>query len=194
MVPEQTWEEFVFSFTDHYESPESFRDTCRSVAPGKEKRRLTDLESKTPFSPYNLRLFCQTYFGISSVLSPLVREHKACVLPMQQPSPWKTWVLEICPASTLKKINLYGLHKYKGKTKNHREARSRILLQLEKIGPLQIQDPTVFEAIVENRGGDALDSVIAALATFWAIRNPDDLFPDSDKGNESYRIEGYVFV
>jgi hypothetical protein len=40
-------------------------------------------------------------------------------------------------------------------------------------------------------GGDALDSVIAALATFKALRDP--AFP-AVESNDAYALEGYVYV
>ena len=44
---------------------------------------------------------------------------------------------------------------------------------------------------MEDKGGDALDSVIAAMAAFNAIHNVDGLIPD-DNGN--WKTEGYVYV
>jgi hypothetical protein len=54
-------------------------------------------------------LFRQTCFGIRSVLAPLVRDGLVSVVPMQRPAADKPWLLEICPASTLKARNLYDL-------------------------------------------------------------------------------------
>ncbi len=42
-----------------------------------------------------------------------------------------------------------------------------------------------------DQDGDVLDSTIAALVTFSAIRNPKELFPEGD-GN--YSIEGYIYT
>ena len=186
-----SWVDFVMRFPIRYQDPESFRRACREFAQGKELRRATDLEGKTPFSPYNLRLFRQTYFGISKLLEPLISEQRASVFPMQRPLSNESWILEICPASTLKKLGLYRGYRYKGKTANHRDGRLAILTEIERNGDLTFRDPSIRANVIGDRGGDALDSVIAALATFRAIRDPERLFP---KDHKSYAIEGYVYT
>jgi hypothetical protein len=107
LVAQADWKDFILSFPTMYPDAEAFRQACRSAAEGREHRRLTDRQSRTPFSPYNLRLYRQTYFGLREVLYPLVRDRQAAVLPMQRPCRDKAWVLEICPASTLKREGLY---------------------------------------------------------------------------------------
>jgi hypothetical protein len=72
LVKMDTWEDFALSFPDRYASPEVFRETCCATTDGSELKRVTDRESHTPFSPYNIRLYRQTYFGISDVLAPVV--------------------------------------------------------------------------------------------------------------------------
>ena len=54
---------------------------------------------------------------------------------------------------------------------------------------VKIEWDDVQQTIIEDKGGDALDSVIAAMATFTAIRNEDVLIPDD---NGLWMIEGYV--
>ncbi|GAF97778.1 unnamed protein product, partial [marine sediment metagenome] len=93
LVKQGSWDDFVLSFPDNYSSPEEFRRVCRVAAGDSELKRVTDLESHTPFSPYNLRLYRQTYFGIRDVLHPLVRDHLAYVLPMQSALPDRPWIL-----------------------------------------------------------------------------------------------------
>jgi hypothetical protein len=187
LVKEHTWEEFVVSFEDRYKSPEEFRKICTLAGGCKELRRFTDIEAKTPFSPYNLRLYRQTYFGIRDVLAPLIRDTMICVLPMQNPLPGRAWVVEICPASTLKRENL-GLS-YKGRGETKTTARARILEGIEKTGVLKIKNRALRSTVLENPGGDALDSVIAAFATFKALRKGFAF----DK-TSPYAIEGWVYV
>lgn len=117
LIKGASWEEFVLGFGGRYQSPEDFKETSSIAADGCELMRATDDESKTPFSAYNLRLFRQTYFGIRDLLAPLVKEKLACILPMQQPSEGKPWIVEVCPASTLKKLGLYYDYHYKGRKK-----------------------------------------------------------------------------
>ncbi len=69
---DQTWLQFIHSFAQRFPSPQHFRDQCFKAAHGREIKRATDIESKTPFSPYNLRLYRQTYYGLRDVIGPLV--------------------------------------------------------------------------------------------------------------------------
>jgi hypothetical protein len=187
LVKEESWEKFVVSFEGNYNSPGDFRMGCRSASSGKELKRFTDVKSKTPFSPYNLRLYRQTYFGIRDVLGPLIRNNTVCVLPMQEPLPAIAWVLEICPASSLKREKLSL--SYKGRGEENRTTRVRILDSIEKTGALKIKESSLRVTIVDNSGGDALDSVIAAFATFRALRS--GLVFDK---NSPYALEGWVYV
>jgi hypothetical protein len=188
LVKMDTWEDFAVSFPDCYASPEVFRETCRAATDGSELKRVTDRESHTPFSPYNIRLYRQTYFGISNVLAPVVRDQVACVLPMQTALPDKPWILEICPASTLKREYLYW--PYKGKSHEHREGRARILAAIEQSAHLSLSD-ALRSVILDDPGGDALDSVIAAFAVFRTLRNPAGVVAMWDS---VYALEGCVYV
>lgn len=187
LVRGRSWEEFVLTFEEAYKSPEDFRELCRSEAKGRELKRITDIESRTPFSPYNLRLYRQTYFGIRDVLATLIKTDTACILPMHQPLDGKAWVLEICPASTLKRENLST--SYKGRAEVRRAARLMILQAIEEKLQLRVAKSAIRSKIVSDIGGDALDSVIAVLATFKAFRNTFALDAPCP-----YDIEGWVYV
>ena len=194
LVKETTWQEFVLRFGGHYPTAEAFRRRCR--APGRpERKRLTDIAAKTPFSPYHLWLHRQTFHGIRDLLAPLVRRGRACVAPMQSLEPGKAWVLEICPASTLKRLSQEmgrRLHiPYKGKAPGRRRARRRILADLECEAGVVIGDRALRKAILADSEGDALDSVVAALGTARALRHPE--FPRPD-WKPIYAIEGYVYA
>lgn len=187
LVKEESWEKFVLSFQASYTGPEEFRTLCKLRSNDRELRRFTDSETKTPLSPYNLWLYKQTYFGIRDVLGPLIRHTTVCVLPMQKPLPDRAWVLEICPASTLKKQNL-GFP-YKGSGEMKRTARVKILEGIKKTGLLKIEKSALRSKILEDRGGDALDCVIAAFATFRALKNGFAF----DKSSP-YNLEGWVYT
>jgi len=190
LVEVNSWEEFVLSFSNRYPGPKEFRDACWVAAGNRELKRDTDKVSQTPFSPYNRRLYRQTYYGIRDVLAPLVRDQLACVLPMQRTSPGKPWLFEVCPASTLKQI--IGPHlQYKGSSKKNSAGRARILERIKETGALLIQTSALRSKILDDPDGDALDSVIAAFATFRALRN---LARFSVQGSDSYVLEGYVYV
>ncbi|MBE2271679.1 MAG: hypothetical protein IAE80_25825 [Anaerolinea sp.] len=149
-----TWQGFVTSFGARYPDVMDFRAMSLGWRGG---RRNTDIETKTPFPPHNLRLFRQTYFGIRDVLAPLVASDQVRVLPMQDAVAEKPRLLEICPASTLKEERMY--FPYKGSA--NRVGRERIWNWLLANG-LQADAP---RRILDDREGDALDSVIAA----WTV-------------------------
>lgn len=187
----KTWEDFVLEFPTRYKSAEAFREACRQTDRGSELKRQTDIEALTPFSPYNLWIYKQTYYGISEVLRPFVRNGHACILPFQEPVAGKPWILEVCPASTLKRLMKVGVPSYKGSEEDKRENRREILGVVMKEGVAFVKDAGLEEKIIANKGGDALDSVIAALAVFRALRLQ-HVPPGGDKS--SYAIEGYVFA
>ena len=195
LVDEKTWEEFVRAFPGRFADPVEFRAACRQRAAGKDLKRRTDRETRTPFAAYNLWLFRQTFYGIRDVLGPLVRNRSACVLPMQAARPGEPWVLEACPASTLKRLEA-EIHQrlyvpYKGKQPEHREARGRILSALGGECGVVLADRRLRETIVADPEGDALDSVIAALAVAHALR--DATFP-RPAWCPAYALEGYVYA
>ncbi len=132
-------------------------------------------------------MFRQTYFGIKDILAPLVIDRAACVLPMQQPEQYKPWIIEICPASTLKNLNLYG--GYKGNSREARKKREHVLNEIQIIGFAKVKEE-LWSVIIDNRKGDAIDSVIAAVAVSRTIQD-NVLLTVRD---EDYSIEGHVYV
>lgn len=187
LVEEGSWEEWVLAFKDLYASPEQFRGLCTVTSGGKELKRLTDVEKRTPFSPYNLRLYRQTFFGIKDVLGSLITDSAVSILPMQKPVPGKSWVIETCPASTLKREGL--ILPYKGEGEKKRSAREKILGCMQNTGILKIKKSALHSTIIDNRDGDALDSVIAAFAAFRALRGGLTF-----EKNSPYALEGWVYV
>jgi hypothetical protein len=83
------WDPFVRSFAATFPDCESFRTLCRQKANGRELKRRTDRETRTPFSAYNLRLYRQTYFGIRDVIGTLLQTGSAWFAPMEKRSPDK---------------------------------------------------------------------------------------------------------
>lgn len=184
----QNWERFIAHFKARYPTPEVFRTACYRMAEGREKKRRTDNEARTPFCPYNRRLFQQTYYGIREVLAPLVEEDRARVLPMQPPMPGKLLLLEICPASTLKRHNIYP--SYKGRSVERRQARVKIMEWLEERG-VHFTPVSLRERAIQNMEGDALDSVIAAWTAHCVVAS---VVAGWQAEEEVYRIEGRVYV
>lgn len=60
-----------------------------------------------------------------------------------------------------------------------------------RTGDLLIQPSALWSKVLDDPDGDALESVIAAFATFRALRN---LARSSVQGSDSYALEGYVYV
>lgn len=186
MAPED-WRDFVVQFADRFSAPESFANWCRSSARGKELKRTTDQIARTPFSVYNLRMFRQTYWGIAGVLGPLVAEDCVSVLPMQQPIGSQPWLMETCPASLLKRFSLYV--PYKGKGIHYRHERKAITAALVRGHLLEVSNK-IANVIADDPGGDALDAVIAGVATTSAVTHRD--FPRIAWRDE-YAVEACVY-
>ncbi len=192
LIAAESWADFVAGFPDRFPSEGEFRETCSDTAyrdwGRKELRRQTDIEAKAPFCAYNLRIFRQTYYGISELLRPLVADNLVNIPPLHFSEDDAPWVMEVCPASTLKASGLYGSYK---DARGSVESRDNILLALKNAGRVAFSNGDVRERVLADRQGDALDSVIAADATFRAISNPERIvrahrFP--------YYLEAYIYV
>ncbi len=188
LVKDKSWKGFAERFATKYTTHDDFRMKCRACENGTELKRVTDIDTKTPFSPYNLRMYRQTYFGIRYILSPLIRNREVSVLPMMKPQIDKPSILEVCPASTLKKAGLYV--PYKGNTSKHLTARSQILERAAKDIDTNINLDRVKSITLADPNGDAIDSTLAAIASFQAMMKPESL-TTKDKVR---MIEGYVYV
>ena len=190
MVDEDSWTAFVSAFPSRYPSLANFDADCHAASGGKEWKRLCDVETKAPFSPYNRRVIFQTYYGIRDLLLPLVVNGKATVPPIHQVQGNVPWLLEVCPAGALKAAGLYK-PPYKGRSASHFDARSHILKSLENDGSIQAVPPGLRDTILSNAGGDALDSVVAAAVTARTVNNPASIAAMS---GEPYNVEGCIYV
>ena len=189
LIKANSWETFVLSFAERFRDPEDFRAWCTEQGKGKELKRRTDELAKTPFSPYNLRLFRQTYWGIAGVLAPLVTTKSAVILPMQAPRRGLPWLLETCPASLLKRLDQYV--SYKGPDSRHRKGRRRIVTSIQRDESLRFADSWIIKKVLADTGGDALDAVLAALAAFKALHRPEFPYPDWHK---DFALEALVYM
>ncbi len=163
LIAEASWTDFIEAF-DHLDAP-AFRAHCRSRCNGTEPKRDTDREAKTPWCAFNIRLYRQSFHGMAELLRPLVTTGRAVALPMQPPSPGLPWLVEICPASALRRFGWRGSYKGRGLGDQRRLILSR-LIEARLLRPLPA---ALEERVVENAGGDALDSILAALATLAAL-------------------------
>jgi len=185
-VGKAKWENWVVSFEKRFgPDPDDFRRFCLRISDGKELKRVTDQEAGTPFSSYNLRLYRQTYFGIRDILSPLVKRQEVSVLPMQEPLPKKPWLVEVCPASTLKKLGMRI--SYKGKGAKYRLGRKTILSTIKTQGQVDVPAKIRSRAIGDAEG-DALDGIIATFSAFHSIKDSNRIVV-----TKTHMKEGYVF-
>ena len=113
---------------------------------------------------------------------------RAVVLPMDAPRTGLPWLIETCPASTLKHAGLYP--SYKGRSSAARAARRGIVDGLVRRGWLAPLSPGLRRLALDNTGGDALDSMIAAMAIGRAYAAGEFTRTSSD-GAEA--IEGRVY-
>ena len=96
-------------------------------------------------------------------------------------------LLETCPASALKAAGMYL--SYKGRSPAHRTARKKILGLLEE-GGVSLENGGLRSVLLDNAGGDALDSVICAWIAGRVVSDPGRLFPAL---RPEHRVEGYVY-
>src|SRR5262245_28600918 len=111
----QSWVQLAGEFGVRFPLPEDFREHCRTLANGTERRRVCDREARVPFAAYNLRIYRQTFYGVRDVLAAAITRGVAAVIPMQEYASDRAWIIEACPASTLKSLDLY--RPYKGADK-----------------------------------------------------------------------------
>ena len=169
------------------EGPDALQEHCveqaRAATDGEQSylRRKTD-ERVGALSPYHWFVAAQTFYGIRNVLWPLVNESVIAVQPMDDGD--GTPVCEVYPAGTLRDVGLPA-EGYKDDTDTARQRRETIVegLQLTPLSMHGIEDH-----LVDDVGGDAIDSVLAALAAWRASR---DEFAPSDPWDAS---EGHIYI
>ena len=129
-------------------------------------RRLTDTEEKAPFDPYHYRIIYQTFYGMRDVLGPLRRRKETAILPFQyrRLASARRVLVEACPASSLKRLGLphQNYKQPEGGRLTAKRLRTRRLILDGLSRHVRISD-SHRRMIMRNGGGDALDSVIAAI-------------------------------
>jgi hypothetical protein len=188
----EDWLDFVRGFTARWPDPASFRARCRAIDGGRELRRRCDVEARTPFSPYNLRLHRQTWHAIAGVIGPLVLSGRAAAAPMQPVLAGRPVLLEACPASFLKHRG-DGLYRpYKGMSPACRAQRMAILRKLTDRGLLHPPSRIHRQRVLNDAGGDALDAVIAAVIALKESADPENLRPREGRERQD-RLEARVY-
>jgi hypothetical protein len=171
-----TWLE---NFATRFPTPEALKTSTE------DKRRECDIEAKTPFSPLNLRLYRQTYYGINDILAPL-KAAGARILPFDTVDEGKTELMEVCPASLLKREKLYL--SYKGKSEAQLQNRETISTAMAARTPFTWTEALKARAL-EDSEGDALDAILSAVCVYNVLKIPDGLAAKT----EIERFEGKVY-
>jgi|AntDeeMetagen285_2_1112576.scaffolds.fasta_scaffold14268_1 hypothetical protein len=187
IADDDDWNTFVQSFSKHtdVESMQNeYSEQARQLSDtdGVHLKRETDEKWKAR-SPYGFITRSQTFYGIGTILAPLVRDELVSVLPMQEGKSDRPWVLEIYPAATLDSLSLNR----EGYKDNTIESRERRMQNPEGIVAEEVEvDECVRERAICT--DDALDSLVAAFATFRTVR---DGPPAVD---ETSHPEGHIYV
>lgn len=168
----ETWSEAVAAVAEEFadagadEMRETLKQRARaSDADGVELKRRTD-GAVGANSPYSFITYYQTLYGIREVVAPLVADGRVAVPPMQPAG--ERNLLEIYPAGTLRRLGTVD-ETYKDGAADARRRRETILDALVESTPLSLAEG-IRNRAVEEPGGDALDSIVAAVAAARAVR------------------------
>lgn len=163
----RTWRALVSSWETRFPDAATFARECTVasvvVSGSKEQKRRTDTAAGAPMSPWNLRLFRQTYHGVR-LLRRLAGRPRVAVLPWDLPGGGEVRVVEICPAATLATAGERS-QGYKGRRSSHAAKRTHLLQVVCAEWGVSMPPPLV-DVVVGNRGGDALDAVLAAVSAY----------------------------
>src|SRR5215510_1408149 len=96
LVGARTWRSFAIRYAADFADADTFRSLMRTRHNAAEHKRMTDRIAKTPFNSYNLRLYRQTWWGISGLLYPLIARRAATVRPQQKLASGKPALIEAC--------------------------------------------------------------------------------------------------
>lgn len=191
-----------------FEDADRLRQRCSAASRDRELRRRADDEAATPFSPYDLRAYEQTYHGMVDVLRPLQGRPEVAVLPFDQ-LPYDAtdggdrlpfhraagggaphiYLMEVCPASVLAALHL-PVHGYEGDGGHAAARRRSILGHLAGDGLVRPTPRALRNRIVEEPGGKALNAVLAAVGAWHGYREYDH---GELRADPEYGVEGFVY-
>ncbi|MEM8874986.1 MAG: DUF429 domain-containing protein [Planctomycetota bacterium] len=155
-------------------------------------RRTTDVLTKTPFDCYHYRIIYQTFHGMRDVLRPLRGTPRTAILPFEPATPADRIVVETCPSSTLKRLDLPHQN-YKqpgGKPVDDKRRATRRAIFAGLKGLIDIP-PHQRRKAMTDPGGDALDAIIAAVGSWHGYKTADH---DEVAGHERAAREGWIYA
>lgn len=190
LIPFDDWVTLLARFPDWFTSPDDLRRRCVMHAELVTGSRTTlQRETDEPLgalSPYDDRLQNRTFYGIRDVLRPLVTTELVAVQPMMEPTTARPSLIETYPAGTLDELELH-MATYKDDTERARRHRAENLDGIEEHGVIFPSE--VRSRVLEDSGGNALDSVVAAFA---AYRNTVSGLQTSWIADRE--VEGHIYV
>lgn len=198
----KTFEEIVLKFVER----------CKKRGEQKFLARKYDKgipEAQSPLKPKgNPTMLPMTFRGMQLLhrVWQCPTTNHVCVLPLSVPCrDCYTTFLEVMPGAALKRLGI-KTEKYKGSSKAsernlEKEQRLLILSQLKDARittPIEVVlSDSVSSSCLENRGGDALDAVVAAItAAMWhkdeeRFHRPEDV---ADIDWETVMLEGWLYA
>lgn len=192
VVAADEWTEFLREFPSWADDPADLaresetRAALNGGGDATELLRATE-EPLGALSPYNERLRTETFYGIRDVLRPLVLADAVRAVPMQTPTNARPTLLEVYPTGTLERLDAHDLM-YVGDGDDARERRAANVDLLSTAG-VTLEDE-VHDRALSDDDGDALDAVVAAVATYQHTRTPSDLLTD----HRTRILEGHIYV
>lgn len=174
------WEAFITSPRWGNLNPNTFQGQCKNVC----GNALRDTEAvHRADCPYSQRVYKQLFYGIRDVLEPLV-QRGVSVAPMVDAGSNVT-VLETYPAATLARGDQFFATRYKGRSGTTARRRHNVQ-ELSHLTAIDLGTISQ-QKVIDDTDGDALDSLIAALATFKASGSPFSVTPMTP-------VEGYIYA
>ncbi|WP_075936740.1 DUF429 domain-containing protein [Halosegnis longus] len=167
-----------------WDSPDAMRSHCLERLPeAGHDRRKTESKHIGGLRGYGWLLKTQTYYGLTEFLPLLLEKTDAVVKPMDE-SNAPTMAIEVYPGATLAELDLER-EGYKQERASHYDTRERNLDGL--VGQGYHLDSEVRRNALCN--DDALDSVVAAVATARAVEN--DFAVEEERYDP---LEGYIYA
>lgn len=162
-------------------SAETFRSALKEKWNGKELKRTVEKEVGAPFSVVNLRFYRQADAMFRYVIPDVILRKCTNLSPFFGSESALNTLYEVCPSAFLKANYGKLFSPYKGNGAVEAENRKGLLLNLMDSYQLKLNKEQQI-AFIQNKGGDAIDSLISALI----------VIPDQRRcrGNEK---EGFIF-
>lgn len=178
------WVAEAYVDADALAAQADWKDRARaSEADGVELKRRTDGPTGAN-SPYSFVTRYQTLHAMRDLLAPVL--DAVSVPPMVSGDGHGPTLIEVYPAATLRDLGLPD-RTYKEPGAEAREKRERILVGLREWG---VELPEAFgDRVLGDADGDALDSLVAAVATARAVASGFAV-----EGERYDPVEGYIYV